>query len=181
MSYLREVPFLSELVKKYGLEVFVETGCGDGNGLIYAAHLNLEDRFSCDTNADSVEACSNLGHVYLQDSLWFLKDIECCYRPTLFWLDAHFPDRFGTVGSIWPLPKELQILSSKIGIEKCVILCDDMHCIQDPLNPTREDGPGHDWDPVEGTIAELVDILKDTHKATLLPVSTGVLMFEPKT
>jgi len=183
MSHLRELDFLPRLIKDNDLEVFVETGCGNGDGLKYAAELRLEERYSCDTNADYVEQCCHLGNVYLQDSLWFLKDIQCCYRPTLFWLDAHFPEKFNTVGSIWPLPQELQILSSKIGIEKCVILCDDMHAIQDPLNPVRDPDcrPEYDWTPVEGAIADLVKPFEKTHTYQILKTSTGVLLLEPKT
>jgi hypothetical protein len=181
MSRLAEVPGLAELVKRHHLEAFVETGCGDGEGLRYATELGLERRLSCDLNHAAVVLCQPFGVVAEATSTRFLEAmIHTVAVPTLFWLDAHFPEKFGATGDKWPLRDELAILARKRGIERDVILCDDMHAIQDPANPTREDGPGHDWEPVEGTIAELVAPFLATHQATLHTVGTGILVLEPR-
>lgn len=180
MSRLSDVPNLAELIKGHRLEVFVETGAGDGEGLRYAKELGLAERMSCDLNVGNAMAASKWGAVSTCDSVTFLKNLRVTGR-CLYWLDAHFGSKFGVVGGDeWPLPEELRVLAGKPGIEHDVIICDDMHCIQDILNPTREDGPGHDWDPVEGTIFELYDPFRETHVAHLYGVSTGVLVMEPK-
>ena len=44
MSHFWEVPGLKELIEKYGLKEFVETGCDDGKGLRHAIELGLEPR-----------------------------------------------------------------------------------------------------------------------------------------
>jgi hypothetical protein len=184
MSLLREVPHLSELIVRHGLECFVETGTGDGEGLLYAEELGFDERSSCDVNVEKAVEARKYGWVYCSESVEFLKhEIEMWNEgitPTLFWLDAHFPERFGATGEKWPLPQELRILAGKKGIEKDVIVCDDMHCIQDPENPTREDPNWHDWEPVEGTIAELTAPFSATHIATLHKVGTGILVLEPR-
>lgn len=184
VSYLKDCPELRERIKEYGISTFVETGCGNGDGLQYAIELGIQNRYSCDLNPKSVEKCKELGNVVCGSSVWFLYTgifgSLGFSSPALFWLDAHFPEKFGTMGDTWPLLEELKILSKKPGIEKDVIICDDIHCIQDPENPTREDGPGHDWEPVNGTIQELINIFKDTHVYTLYNISTGILVFEPK-
>jgi len=181
VSLLSEVPGLRELVARHKLVAFVETGAGKGDGLRYAAELGIERRLSCDLNHDAVIACQRFGVVAESTSTRFLEAmIHTVAVPTLFWLDAHWPEKFGCEGDPWPLPQELAILAKKRGIERDVILCDDMHAIQDPENPTREDGPGHDWEPVEGTIAQLVAPFLATHTATLHEVGTGILVLEPR-
>jgi len=183
MSRLSDVPGLIGLVNKHGLKAFVETGCGDGEGLRYADEvLHLPVRFSCDLNPESVQKGERYGFVKQSDSLTFLKDVvENWAMPSLFWLDAHFPNKFGAVGGEkWPLPRELDLLTHKKGIERDVIIADDIHCINDPDNPTREDGPGHDWEPVHGCVADLIALFKDTHTATIHKVGTGILILEPK-
>ena len=182
MSHFWEVPGLKELIEKYGLKEFVETGCDDGKGLRHAIELGLEPRFSCDLNWDSVANCTQWGTVSREDSVDFLKRmVRRNYEPTLFWLDAHFPEVFGCTGEPWPLPKEVAILAKKVGIERDVVIMDDMQCIHSDDNPARSNDPaGLDWQGVGGTIAELTEPFAKTHTATLHKVSTGILVLEPR-
>lgn len=186
MSSLREVPNLPEIIKKYGISVFIETGCDKGDGLRYAAELGLNFRFSCDLNPDVMDLCRQWGHVECEKSTTFLKR-AFPKAPALYWLDAHFPEVYSSAphdpADCWPVLEELEILKNRPLIEKCVIICDDIHCLQDYNNPFKEiPSPDykHDWKPVEGSIAALLDMFKDTHNARLIRTSTGVLVFEPK-
>ena len=182
MSNLRDVPGIAYLVNKYSLKEFVETGCGQGHGLRYAMELGLDVRFSCDLNWESVALCNQWGTVSRESSVDFLERmIKRTWSPTLWFLDAHFPEVFGCKGEPWPLPKEVAVLAQKDTIARDVIIMDDMHCIHSDDNPTRDSDPaGHDWQGVGGTIAELTEPFAKTHTATLHKVSTGILVLEPK-
>ena len=181
MSLLRQVPDLKGLIDKYGLKVYAETGCFQGDGLRTARELGLEC-YSCDINPESCAFCADLGFIFNEDSCVFLRRIIGLgeFPPTLWFLDAHFPKMYGMEGERWPLPNELRILSGKKGIERDVIICDDMQAIQDPDNWARQAGQGHDWEAVDGTIAELTAPFESTHLATLHAVSTGILIMVPK-
>lgn len=181
MSGLNQVPNLDALVKKYGLTTFVETGCGNGNGLRYAAELGLEQRVSCDLREEAAMACKDLGMIHICDSLKFLRSVAHWNEaPTLWWLDAHFPEHYGhdAPDLKWPLFDELKILAGKKGIERDVVVCDDMHVINAPDNPTF-----HPWLPdyfkvKDQTIAQLCSVLP--LKSTLYDIDTGILVLEPK-
>lgn len=180
LSLLSETP-AAELKKRYGLSVFVETGCENGAGLLQARKLGFSLLWSCDLNPEAVDRCKHLASVHLMDSRTFLVGLNSANPfPTLYWLDSHFPERFGADGDKWPLLQELKILAAKSGIENDCVIADDMHCIQNADNPTRESGGGEDWEPVEGSIAELKAVLAKTHTATVYSIGTGLLVFEPK-
>lgn len=184
MSSLRQVPNLPALIEKYGLKVFVETGCGDGDGLRYAAELGLEPRLTCDLSPVALDKCRPLASgVMLASSTQFLDLIATAVDPqhVLFWLDAHFPEHYGQKGDEalrWPIMDELKILAHKKGIAHDVVICDDMHVIADPANPTY-----HAWLPEyfqvrNQTINDLTGLLP--HKATLYNIDTGILVLEPQ-
>jgi len=183
MSRLCDVPGLPDLISKHGLEVFVETGYGNGDGIAYASKLGFSSLYSCDLKPP-LRAIDNAEGAYLYfgyESAEFLRLVVPSLKsPTLFWLDAHFPEKFGAKGNSWPLPDELKAIAQKKWLDRDVIICDDIHCIQDPENPTREDGPGHDWEPVAGNIKDLISPFLATHTATLHEVSTGILVLAPR-
>lgn len=187
---------LHALVRIHGLDTFVETGCGPSCvGLRTAIALGL-DAWSCDINAGFVEEAKNRYGVAIhaspresQDFLrWvipeFIRD-----KPTLFFLDAHFPDYPDYLNSdtdgvpAYPLLDELQIIRDlKPGFERDVILCDDIRCIEDLTNPR--------WDPKEMDGSNLVqrgisydrykDVFKDTHSAFTWCEFEGILAFVPR-
>jgi hypothetical protein len=187
VSSLRQVPNLPELIAKHKIKMFVETGCGEGDALRYADELGLEPRFSCDLNPANVAKCAAWGSVFEMDSLQFLADLMLKPMnqhapPCLFWLDAHFPEHHGFEGATleqrWPLLSELRILARKRRIEKDLVICDDMHVIHQPDNPTY-----HAWlDPyfkIEGvTMKDLTWMLP--LDATIHNIDTGILVLEPR-
>ncbi len=184
MSHLSDTP-AKALKEQYGLEVFVETGCGNGDGLRYAKEIGFEKRLSCDTNFDSVIACRSLGETFWMPSDEFLVFVAGDAHQALFWLDAHFGQFFGAGSDSkapFPLLDELQVIRQyKKGLERDVIICDDIRCIQSDDNPLREPGGGHDWEEVHGlTIAQLTEPFADTHTWRLEKTISGILVFTPK-
>lgn len=183
MSSLLQVPGLHDLVRKNGLEVFVETGCDEGEGLQIARDLGLNPRYSCDLNAISVAICSQWGFVACMKSTDFLRQLKGHIRnkPTLFWLDAHFPGTWGintTRDCFFPLLDELQVLATVGGIDRCVVICDDMCNIQSEDNPTRNTAAPPSC-AVEGiTMAELTSVLP--LNPTLHHIDTGILVLSPR-
>jgi hypothetical protein len=185
VSALRQVPGLHDLIARYGLTTFVETGSDEGDGLRYAANLKLGPRYSCDINPVSAAVCSQWGIVANTTSTEFLRLLKRFIqnKPTLFWLDAHFPATWGIEpwhpNQFFPLLGELQILATMEGIQKCVIACDDICNVQSSDNPTRRStAPSC---TVEGiTLTQLAETLDSTHTATIHDVDTGILIFTPK-
>lgn len=194
-----------QLVRIYGLKHFAETGIGpemDGLRTATALRLTLS---SCDINGAFVEAARGLFGVVPRtettcspkfiaygESLSFIEDV--CYHikddPTLWFLDAHFPE-YEDYGNApenaakyprFPLLDELKaIRKHKAGFERDVILCDDMRCIEDLLNPR--------WDPKEmkdsplvqpGPLSQYTDVFADTHNWTVWTEFEGVLAFTPR-
>lgn len=185
MSNLSQTPDIEALVLKYHLTHFVETGCSEGDALRYARDdLKLEHRYSCDLRPDACARCADLGNIACTDSVTFLRQIaqELPGNRILFWLDAHFPIDFAFTQSLpshrWPVPQELQILAGMHGIDQCVIVCDDMHALQDPDNPTKIDWLP-DYNKSYGTVKALTDTLPML-RPTLHEVGNGLLVFEPR-
>lgn len=187
---------LHSLVRMHGLKTFVETGCGpDCVGIRTAIALGL-DAWSCDINAGFVEEArrryGGAGHISPMESQAYLRWIIPEFindSPTLFFLDAHFPDypdylNVDTEGvPAYPLLDELRLIKEiKPGFERDVILCDDIRCIEDLLNPR--------WDPKEMESSPLVqrgtpfqaykDVFKDTHAAFTWTEFEGILAFVPR-
>lgn len=178
MSYLRDFGNLVELlIQRHGLEVFVETGCYEGDSLRYVSPW-LYPRYSCDINFECVQKCVKDGLIYHGDSREFLQWVlpKLPALPTLFWLDAHFPGVYGLNGVRWPLYEELQILARKKGIEQDVVMCDDMRVIQSEDNPTRDPNL-EEYQHVQSSIADLARLLPTP--STVYTVGTGLLVFEP--
>ena len=185
MSDINQLENLSSLIQKYNLQNFVETGCFEGNALKIAKDYKLKS-FSCDINIFFVELCKNKfpeAIIKCSDSFLFLeKIIPTILNQTLFWLDAHLPSDYGITGKqeqIWPLYKELELIKKlKPNFQNDVIICDDMHAI--PGNICFNIGfRNMDWLSTR-PYDDYVNVLSDTHTATLVPVSTGMLVFTPK-
>jgi hypothetical protein len=185
MSNLHDASLsLHRYVERYGLKAFIETGCYIGSGLDTANRWQL-DLFSCDLNSGHVERCKAMfpnAHVYVTDSSSFLRDV-CPYvrKPTLFWLDAHFPRKAADERHRWPLFDDLQAIKQlKPDVERDVILCDDIRVIAGNDNPRYR--PGED-DHVnsEHSLREYIAVFADTHDVEIIHEETGVLAFRPRT
>lgn len=199
MSYLSEPHFYDKvhaLVRIYGLKNFVETGCGPlQDGLRVGQTLRLRC-YSCDTQTDFVEAAHQrfpLEVVAPRKSIDFLRDmlrpVPIVNGPTLFFLDAHFPEleEYGSQRTDdidrFPLLDELRYIKAhKKDVEHDVILCDDVRCIVDLENPRYDPKEMKDSPLAQSgaTWKEYVSIFRDTHAWAVWPAHEGILAFIPR-
>jgi hypothetical protein len=170
-------------VESYRLQAFIETGCYLGGGLDVANRLGLE-LYSCDLNEAHVERCRDrfpAAHVYVTDSVTFLRDV-CPWveRPTLFWLDAHFPRQPRSPRDRWPLFDELTAIKTlRANVERDVILCDDLMVIGSEDNARYRPGECEHVN-MDHTLIDYIALLLNTHEVELIHEETGVLAFLPR-
>ncbi|MBI5762502.1 MAG: hypothetical protein HZA51_03135 [Planctomycetes bacterium] len=184
---------MPQLIQRCGLRAFVETGILDGDGIAVALHYGFSRVFSCDIARECIEkaqrrftntnVCLSLG-----DSREFIRQMAAQVEgPALFWLDAHFPDHAaGDVGE-FPLPDELATLRARKGVERDVIICDDMRCIPGDDNPTLiprthpDIAANPDRFIQKGlTLKMLWGPFADSHDVYLINEETGVLLLVPR-
>ena len=175
------------------LQAFVETGILDGDGIAVALHYGFPRIHSCDIDPASIERArrrfsQNNVFLSLGDSREFIQEMAASVQgPAVFWLDAHFPDHAaGEVGE-FPLPDELKTLHGRAGIEKDVIICDDMRCIPGDDNPTLipRTHPDIASNPDRFIQSQLClralwEPFKSTHDMYLICEETGVLLLVPR-
>lgn len=145
MTELSAIP-AAEYRRKYALTSFVETGCYRGAGLAEAKRIGFDETMlsSCDLNEAAVSECLfkfPRAGIITDDSLSFLRAVlPSMDAPTLFWLDAHFPEKHGgrdTPATKMPMLEELALIRKlKPNLRRDVIVCDDIHTLADPANPT---------------------------------------------
>jgi hypothetical protein len=191
MTHLIATP-IKQYREQYGLSLFVETGCQDGEGMSFAKKCGFDEHFlfSCDIRQEAVDSAYRLlpeAFIMNTDSLTFLETLlPRLPGPTLFWLDAHFPafyDVEETSETRWPLFKELELIRAlKPNIERDVIICDDMRMLVNPQNPNftvdqvKENHVKYinvNWEEFTGTFSS-------THTAQSIKTDTGILVFLPK-
>jgi len=145
---------LEKLVEVFNLKNFVESGTGDGTSMKIAADLNLfENLYGIDLDEDlynravsMFKSSVKMYNGYSKDEM--LKIVgELSDRPTLFWLDAHFPgadykgakyDAEKDDSKRIPLEAELKIISENRDITNDVFIIDDLRIYADL--------PGGSWE-----------------------------------
>ena len=145
---------LEKLVKVLNLKNFVESGTGDCSSMKIAADLNLfENLYGIDLDEDlynravsMFKSSVKMYNGYSKDEM--LKIVgELSDRPTLFWLDAHFPgadykgvkyDEENDDSKRIPLEAELKIISENRDITNDVFIIDDLRIYADL--------PGGSWE-----------------------------------
>lgn len=185
---------INDLINKYNLKTFIETGTGIGVSLEYALKFNFSEIYS-------IEIVTSL---YEEAKIKF-KDTECKLINNdsknglieilnnynggniLFWLDAHFPGAdFGLVSydstkdnqMRIPLESELRQIKSIRNIENDVFLIDDLRIY--------EDGPytGGIWSErylLGGdNINFIYEIFSDTHEILKDFRDQGYIILIPK-
>jgi hypothetical protein len=175
-------PFLN----KYQISNFVETGCHTGSGIRHAIMNGIQNIYSCDIDKKFVDACQQQfpqAIIMHQHSVDFLDGIANIIPGNcLFWLDAHFPELTGGKSNNeeerFPLFKELALLSKKDGIEKDVILVDDIRVIISPDNPIKQEFD--DQYKIHGTTIKQLTDLFPNHKSEIVNFQEGLLFFTPK-
>lgn len=145
---------LEKLIKVLNLKNFVESGTGDCSSMKIAADLNLfENLYGIDLDEDlynravsMFKSSVKMYNGYSKDEM--LKIVgELSDRPTLFWLDAHFPgadykgvkyDAEKDDSKRIPLESELKIISENRDITNDVFIIDDLRIYADL--------PGGSWE-----------------------------------
>lgn len=174
---------------------FVETGTGKGTGLSHALKYSFEKLYSIEYVKELYEECIlkfNDDRLTLinDNSLNGLEKVleELDERPTLFWLDAHFPgadfhfndyDHMKEEQSLhMPLVEELQMIHKQRKHCSDVFILDDLQLYQEGpfqlYNKEFVEKYGNK-DISPGT-----DLFKDTHDFSIDRRHQGFLIMVPK-
>jgi hypothetical protein len=191
---------IGDLVARFGLNLFVETGTGAGDSLACAAQLPplFSMLYSCEIHPDMAYlSAKRFAHdervlVSNQASALFLSALLRVLppTPTLFWLDAHFPgadyglSTYGSEPSLnlrLPLEDELQIIHEfRRGAARDVILIDDARIW---LDMNFGSGPLPDalrpLCPANRDIDFIVDLFAPTHIITVHSDDEGYIAVLP--
>jgi hypothetical protein len=188
MTWLSNLP-LFQYQQTHSLKNFVETGCWKGDGIAYAYQTGYKNIHSCDIGLNFVEESlqrfpeANIMH---SESMQYLKNLlPTLEGRTLFWLDAHFPEMYGTDNDAEelkiPLIPEIELIKQlKKDYAKDVILCDDMRTFRSVDNPKYKAGEIDDKLYMDVDWNAFKNILSDTHDAELINDFDGVMVFTPK-
>lgn len=189
---------LQQIRETHGLKSFVETGTGDGNGVVKALLAGYEVIHSIEIDTELASLLklrfrkNPVVTIHEGDSRELLEGIvrQLPLEPALFWLDAHFPGaELGIQGygaepdpeKRFPLKREVEtILNIRRGIAD-VILIDDARIYQD--GPYRLGNIPSDWKPLEGLERGLEFVRQGfgkTHGVVVDYADTGYVMITPK-
>ena len=182
-SLVQQFLRIPELVERYDLRVFIESGCEDGTSLSVADHIGLH-LYTCDVDAAKVELCRRAfphAQVSHAKSVDHLRDVlPQIDAPALIWLDAHFSPLVEPHEQ-WPVFDELTLIHTLLGTrDASVILVDDIstvlqHSMTD-FDPNEAQGHP-DFAPY--TLRSLTDMFPN-HRYRVIAENTGVLEFTPK-
>jgi len=150
MGYLQTFA-LTELINKYNLKFYFESGVGTGTGFRYAKEHNFEKYFGVEIVEDRakglIEEFKNDKNVeiYWGKSVGFLEKVlnDNPGQNFLFWLDGHYPGEIyngANIEELLPLKKELELIFKHDGNH--VVLIDDLRIYEDA---PYESGLLPDW------------------------------------
>jgi hypothetical protein len=193
MSYLN-VEMLKLYRDRFGLEVFVETGCYLGDGIGTALAAGFIKAYSCDIAVGHFNACASRFagdsrvHLHVGQSLSFLEDVlQEPFERALFWLDAHYPGHYGmndleNPETKFPLLQELALIHRlRSGAPQDVILADDMRVICAPDNPRWRAGEVGPYYRIEGIrMSDLSGPFASTHEGNVDGQQEGLLVLTPR-
>lgn len=190
MTELAQIREIETLCSRYGLRTFVETGCYKGDGIETAKRLGLRDIWSCDIGQTWVDQCRQRhegAHIVHGLSTEALPEMcQGANGPTLFFLDAHLPEMYGTQGLSedhkMPVVDELKLIRRhKKGYADDVIIVDDTRIIKSDDNPRWTPGETICCEPIVGiSIMDVVGQLADTHFSHHWLDNEGYIVFKPR-
>jgi hypothetical protein len=194
MGCLESLDKLTGIVRRGGFDVFVETGCGKGDSLAYAAKFPFKEIYSAEiVESLAVEAGKRFSDprilVSNRDSVSFLEILLPMfpYGHILFFLDAHWPGldfgidcgKFAPDVAL-PLERELQAIS-RLGSGKDTIVVDDLKIYEDGPYPSGNLPRGIVPVYHESRSAQFADdLFKQTHIVERLYQDDGYLILTPK-
>ena len=115
---------MGALRRQYRLGHFVETGTWRGDGLLHAMGEGFKTFWSIEASPELAltaqqrvqEECPlvvcHWGIIVADSPEGVSIVLERLYAPTLWWLDAHLPERYATKGTRLPLQEELERITS---------------------------------------------------------------------
>lgn len=193
MAHIHQIINVENIINKYNIVNFIETGTGMGETLDYVSNCNFKSIQSCEIERDQYNM---LKQKYKDDRirLWcgdstnmLITMLKNTSGPSLIFLDAHFPgtgyvrDSFIQTSDIntLPLEDELNILKSYKYLNKSVIVVDDLRIYED-----REYSGGK-WEDRIKVVGELdsnfiYTILSDTHDYSVNLAHQGSVIYTPR-
>jgi len=127
---------LHSIIHDYNIKNFVETGTGLGVSLNFMLKLFPQlDMYSIELLEDLFNKARKrfpTVHLYNGDTRDILpKIINNITGNTLFWLDAHSPEKYTTMGKEQRMPLEIELSYIKNYPYKSVIIIDDLRMYED--------------------------------------------------
>lgn len=193
MAHIHQIINVENIINKYNIVNFIETGTGMGETLDYVSNCNFKSIQSCEIERDQYNM---LKQKYKDDRirLWcgdstnmLITMLNNTSGPSLIFLDAHFPgtgyvrDSFIQTSDIntLPLEDELNILKSYKYLNESVIVVDDLRIYED-----REYSGGK-WEDRIKVVGELdsnfiYTILSDTHDYSVNLAHQGSVIYTPR-
>jgi len=192
---------LPDLMRRFGVVHFVETGTGTGASLGHAAGISppfrslhsceIEEKLASDVSMKFIY--EHRVHVSTGKSLPFL--LKVCNavpanEPILFWLDAHFPGAdYGMHGYgdesddavRLPLAQELAVIAWKRPQAPDVIICDDLRIYADgPFSSGNLPADVRPYCPQRRDASFFEQIMGATHDVRFLYDHEGYVIMTPK-
>lgn len=178
---------IQQLVKDHGLVNFVETGTWKADGLLHAMRSPFLNLYSIEV--DDLLWCTAIDRVAAEepgDVRWdirlgeSLKEVSFILGgltgPTLWWLDAHLPERYGcTAAPRLPLAAEVQLIVDHDRDHSAdVFIMDDWRLYENHpyASGLFPDGPVADPAPIRRA-------LRSTHVLNLSLFNEGYLVALP--
>lgn len=192
---------LSDLIPRWGLKHFVETGTGRGDSLAYAASVTpgfialrsceLEPRLSAES-AQRFRGDRRV-RVFTERSSTFLRwacQMLPADEPILFFLDAHFPGAdYGLRGyadesddgTRLPLAEELRLIAKHRPLARDVVAVDDLRIYLDgPFQHGNLPAELRPLCPKRRGVDFVHAAMGATHDVALLYEHEGYLLLTPK-
>lgn len=179
---------LAQLQPLQRLVNFVETGTWKGDGLMHALQFPFTTLWSVEASLDLMHAArarisrerpgDNRWEIIQGDSVLVVPQLAGLLRiqgrrPTLWWLDAHLPERYGIDATQLPLEDEVAAIVAQGSHQDDVFILDDWRLYE---YWGYESGP---WDGELGNGGAIRDMLHPTHVLTVDLRAEGALIAVP--
>lgn len=166
---------VGQLMTRYGVTQFVETGTGLGGSCLHATRFPFKGVYTIECDRPTVAAARRKlagtpAIVFEGYTVDVLRDVMMVLapEPTLWWLDAHFPgsDITGsiTVGQsgpeLLPLEREVRAIARSRNVANDVLLIDDLRLYE--RQPFQHGNMPQDW-PTPG-IGFIEEAFGSTHE-----------------
>jgi len=185
---------LNDIIKKYGLKTFIETGTGMGQSLFYAAQHDFLKFYSIELNQIIYKKVSRIFNadyiniIHGESAKELPKILKLINNdPALFFLDAHFPSgadfELGNYSDyskddFWiPIINDLKIIKEYRPLNKDIIIIDDLRLFDKnvQLNPLPDE-----IEIKEGVMTLCEELFKSTHQFLKISQDEGYLVLLPK-